>query len=113
MPTAGLRLKRIRVNANLSCRDVESLSRVVAEKNGVQVAHVEHVKEKTVIVIENGKETGKSISEYLHVTKANVEGVAKDMPVIGRWKSKDGDVFYLALGAILDEKGTPIATPAK
>jgi hypothetical protein len=27
------------------------------------------------------------------------------MPVVGRWRSKDGDVYYLALGSRLDKEG--------
>ncbi len=34
-----------------------------------------------------------------------MEGITKDMPVVGRWKSKDGKVFYLAIGTILDKSG--------
>ena len=37
------------------------------------------------------------------------EGMARDLPVVGRWKSKEGDVFYLAFGAICDRDGNPIA----
>jgi hypothetical protein len=29
------------------------------------------------------------------------------MPVVGRWKSKDGDVFYLAIGMVV-RKGNPV-----
>jgi len=31
--------------------------------------------------------------------------IARDMPVVGRWKSKDGAIFYLAIGVLLDAKG--------
>ena len=78
---------------------------VVQENKGVQVFHSEESTDKTVIVNLDGKETGKSVSEYLEVTKTKVEGIAKDMPVVGRWRSKDGEVFYLAIGAILHDKG--------
>jgi hypothetical protein len=30
------------------------------------------------------------------------------MPVVGRWKSKDGDVFYFALGVELGKNGEPV-----
>jgi hypothetical protein len=66
------------------------------------------LEEKTVVVLDNGKVTGKSVSELLRITHARVKGIAKDMPVVGRWKSKDGDVFYFALGVIVDKAGEPI-----
>ena len=53
----------------------------------------------------DGKEHGRNVSEFLEVTKTKVQGIAKDMPVVGRWKSKEGDVFYLAIGGIVDKKG--------
>jgi hypothetical protein len=43
------------------------------------------------------------------VTKTKVEGIAKDMPVIGRWRSKDGEVFYLAIGSIVGKDGAVAA----
>lgn len=96
-----------RLRAEKVCR-VKALASVVAEKRGVQVAHVEELKERTVLVLDDGKETGKSVSELLQITKTSVEGVAKDMPVVGRWKSSEGDVFYLAVGVVCDKAGEPI-----
>jgi len=89
-----------RLRAEKVCR-VKALAGVVAERQGVQVAHSEELNEKTVIVLDGEKETGTSVSEFLQITKTKVEGIAKDMPVVGRWKSKDGQVFYLAIGAIV------------
>lgn len=40
------------------------------------------------------------------------EGIAKDLPVIGHWKSKDGDVFYLVIGSRLDKMGEVVQTEA-
>jgi hypothetical protein len=96
-----------RLRAEKVCR-IKALANVVSQKEGVQVARVEQVKEKTVITLENDKETGKSVSELLQVTTAKVEGIAKDMPVVGRWKSGDGKVFYLAIGVVCDAKGEPV-----
>jgi urease gamma subunit len=101
-----------RLRAEKVCR-VKALASVVAEKGGVQVCHVERVKEMTVIVIEDGKEKGKSVSELLSMTRTKVEGVARDMPVVGRWKSKDGEVFYLAIGVVLDKDGEPVPDEMK
>jgi hypothetical protein len=96
-----------RIRREKVCR-IKALASVVAEKKGVQIAHTEVLKEKTVIVIENGKEKAKSVSKYLELTKSKVEGIARDMPVVGRWKSKDGAIFYLAIGVLLDANGQPV-----
>lgn len=98
---------RTRLDAEKVCR-VKALARIVAEREGVQVAHEEKVDEKTVIVLENDKEKGKSVSEVLSLTKTKTQGIVKGMSVVGRWRSKDGKTLYLALGAICDGKGEPI-----
>jgi len=96
-----------RLRAEKVCR-VKALASVVAEKQGVQVAHTEELKEETKIVIDEKGETGKSVSDLTQITKTKVEGIAKDMPVVGRWNSKSGEVFYMAIGVILDKNGEPI-----
>ena len=97
-----------RLRAEVVCR-TKALASVVAEKNGVQVVRVERIEETTVVKIEDGKETATSVSDFLQLTRAKVEGVAKGMPLVGRWNSKDGTVCYFAFGAILDanERSTP------
>lgn len=85
---------------------------IIGEQHGVQVAHVEQAKDRTLIILENGKETGKSVSELLVLTQSKAEGVARGLAPIGRWKSTDGTVFYLAIGGVFDAAGNPIlATP--
>ena len=101
-PTERLRAEKV-------CR-TKALAGMVAEKKGIQVCHVETLNEKTVVVIDEKGETGTSVSELIQVTKTKVEGITKDMPVIGRWHSKDGDVFYMAIGVILDKNGEVIQT---
>ncbi len=98
---------KTRLDAEKVCR-VKALASVVGEQKGVQVAHVEKVEERTVLVLEDGKERGKSVSEVLQITTARVKGLAPGMAVVGRWKSKDGQTFYLALGRVCDRKGNPV-----
>jgi hypothetical protein len=50
----------------------------------------------------------KNVSELLHVTKTRVEEIARDLPVVGKWRSKDGEVFYLAIGVVCDKTGEPV-----
>ncbi len=102
---------RERLRAEKVCR-IKALANVVSQKEGVQVARVERLNEKTVVTLQDGKETGKSVSELLEITTAKVEGVAKDMPVVGRWNSTDGKVFYMALGVECDRNGEAVPPPA-
>jgi hypothetical protein len=96
-----------RLRAEKVCR-VKAFAALVQEKKGVQVFHTEESTDRTVIVNTDGKERGRNVSEFLEITNTKVEGTAKDMPVIGRWKSKDGDVFYLAIGGIINKNGNLI-----
>jgi hypothetical protein len=95
-----------RLRAEKVCR-IKALASIVAEKQGVQVAHVEQVKEKTV-VIEYGKETGNSATEVLQVTTGKVQGTARDLPIVGCWQSADGKVFFLAIGAAWKGTSKPV-----
>jgi len=103
------RSSKERLRAERVCR-AKALASVLGEKKGVQVSHIEIAKEKTVVVLDGEKETGKSVSELLEVTKVKVEGITKDMPVVGRWKSREGDVFYLAIGIVCDSHGNPVSS---
>jgi hypothetical protein len=87
---------------------VKALASLAAEKQGVQLVHVKQVRERTVVVIENGKESGQSVTEVLRVTTARVQSIAQEMPVVGRWLSAKGKVFYLALGAVCDRTGKQV-----
>jgi hypothetical protein len=98
---------RERLRAERVCR-ANAFASVVSDKQGVQVAHTEELKEETQIVVDEKGETGKSVSDFTQITKTKVEGMAKCMPVVGRWKSKNGDVFYIAIGVILDKNGEAI-----
>ena len=75
---------------------------IVAEKTGLTVARSETVAKKTIVTIEeDGRETGTSVAEYLESTQAGVKGMTKGFPIVGRWTSPDGTLFYVAVGGIL------------
>jgi hypothetical protein len=97
-----------RLRAEKVCR-LHAEASLAAEKQGVQVARLERLEEKTRVVLEDDKEKGCSVSGLLQITTTKVEGLVRGMPVVGRWKSKAGDVFYLAIGAVCDRQGNPIA----
>lgn len=93
-----------RIRVEKVCR-IKALAGIVAEQNGVQVCHTENLNESTVVVIDDKGESGSSVSDLLQFTRTKVEGITRDMPVVGRWLSKDGEVTYLAIGVILDKNG--------
>jgi hypothetical protein len=99
-----------RLRAERVCR-VHAEASLAAEKQGVQVARLERFQERTRVVLEDDKEKGRSVSELLQITTTKVEGLVRGLPVVGRWKSKAGDVFYLAIGAVCDREGNPIPEP--
>jgi hypothetical protein len=92
------------MEAEKACR-LRALAAIVAHRDGVRVTHLEKVEEKTVVMLENGKERATNSSQVLSVTRARAQGVVRGLRVVGRWRSSDGRVLYLALGAVLDEKG--------
>jgi hypothetical protein len=98
---------RTRLNAEKVCK-VKALASIVAERQGVQVAHEERVMEKTVIVMDDDKEQGKSVTEVLSITKTTTQGIVRGMSVVGHWRSRDGKLLYVAMGAICDKKGEPL-----
>lgn len=76
---------------------------IVAEKTGLTVARAETIAKKTTVTIElDGREAGASVAEYLESTQARVKGMTKGFPIVGRWTSPDGTLFYVAVGGILE-----------
>jgi hypothetical protein len=99
-----------RLRAERVCR-LHAEASLAAERQGVQVARLERLQERTRVVLEDDKEKGRNVSELLQITTTKVEGLVRGMPVVGRWKSKEGDVFYLAIGAVCDREGNPVPEP--
>ena len=73
-----------RLRAEKVCR-VKALASVVAEKQGVQVAHTEELKEETRIIIDEKGETGKSVSDLSssdqNQSRRNRQGHARHRPL--------------------------------
>lgn len=90
----------------------KALANLVGEQHGVQVARVEESSERTTVLLEDGREKVRSLSDLLQVTRTKVEGVARGAAVVGRWRSGAGDLYYLAVGTIVDGKGDPVEAPA-
>jgi hypothetical protein len=86
-----------------------ALAHILGEKENVLVAHIEKVEKKDVVVVDkDGQASRKRVSEYFEMTQSKLEGLARDFPVVGQWKSADGKLYYLAIGAVLNAKGERI-----
>lgn len=85
------------------------VGRIQAQKEAVtftQTTKVEaedHVRTETIVVNKNGAKTASSMTIIDESTMAAVQGIVGSLQDIGTWKSKDGTVFFYALGLCLRE----------
>ncbi len=93
-----------RLRAEQVCK-IKALREVVASTHGVQISSLQKSEDRNVVVIDKEGAKTSTVSEFLQITTERVKGIAKDMAVIGRWKSKDGSVFFLAVGKLVDRQG--------
>jgi hypothetical protein len=98
------------LEAEKVCR-IKALASIVAEKNGVMVWRTEKLTEETIVVERDSEERAESVSTYLETTKTKVEGLAKDMPVIGHWFSADGKRRFIAIGMFTNKQGEILQAP--
>lgn len=98
-----------RLRAEKVCR-IKCDIAVLKEKQGVYIAHSESLTSVATPVSTQSGASQRSLAEVLEVTTAKVEGLVKSMPPVGRWKSGDGKVFFLATGAILNKNGEPLGS---
>jgi hypothetical protein len=91
--TAQQRLSKERVARQKALREL------TAQTAPIQIVHREKLKETSrVETLDGGEQRGEAIEEYLSVTTSEFEAVVKDLPVVGKWYSADGDVLYIAIG---------------
>ena len=86
---------------------VKARAAVVGERDGVHLTYLKRVKDELVIVKTEEGEKATSVSERLKISQEKIEGMAKGLPVVGRWRSESGKVYYLAVGGRFDGKGNP------
>jgi hypothetical protein len=96
-----------RLRAEQVCK-IKAIREVVATTHGVQIGSMQKLEDRVIVVIDKEGPKSKTVSDYLQITTARVEGIAQNMMVIGRWQSKEGKVFYLAVGKLVDRQGMPI-----
>ncbi len=78
---------------------IKALRDLTAQTSPIQIVHREKLEEKSrVETLGGGEQRGEAIEEYLSVTTSEFEAVVKDLPVVGKWCSAEGDILYIAIG---------------
>lgn len=90
-----------RVNADVVLR-AKADRQIIMLTGAVLVAVEEVIDDVTVITIENGKETGKTVEQYRLKITSTIKQNGKRLPVVGRWNSPDGESLFYAVGIIID-----------
>lgn len=87
-----------RLNKERTAR-IKALRDLTAQTSPIQIVHREKVDEQSrVETIDGGEQRGQAIEEYLSVTTSQFEAVVKDLPVVGKWYSAEGDILFIAIG---------------
>lgn len=81
---------------------VKAHAALVARYNPTSLSQTEDLRERAAITVNNGREQGEATTEIRRTIRTRVEGTVRDLPVIGRWTSRDGSTLYVAVGAIGD-----------
>jgi len=72
---------------------------LTAQTSPIHIVHRERLEEKSRVETISGAESRvQAIEDYLSVTTSQFDAVAKDLPVVGKWYSAEGDVLYVAIG---------------
>jgi hypothetical protein len=91
-PASGREILRQRKVADQKARKA-----VVEELQGAQVESLTKAFSKSVVSIENGKETAQSIDDLEETIQSKVAGAIQGLKQAGTWYSQDGQIFYMAL----------------
>jgi hypothetical protein len=96
---------RTLVNAH-RVADLKAMLSIGKQESGVQVVSEEVIQDRTVLKLENGRESGRSVAEVLSMTTARFRGVVgRGLDRVGTWRSSDGRTLYLAMGMIVAADG--------
>lgn len=87
---------------------IKARTAIIGERDGAHISYLKRVKDQIEIVTDEKGEKSRSVTEFTRLTEERIQGLTKNMPVVGRWQSKNGKVFYLAVGTIVDGKGQPV-----
>ncbi len=83
----------------------KALAGLLTEKQGIKMKYALESWDATTSVFDDGQEQTASLETTLETTSAQAEGFIRDLPVVGSWFSDDGQLFFLAIGAVCKRKG--------
>lgn len=98
-----------RVRMQTVCRS-KALAELLSQQKGLQVKYALQAKDQTVVVFRDGKEETESLESTLETTSAQVEGFVQALPVVATWYSAAGDMFFLAIGTIIEQTGNRVGS---
>jgi hypothetical protein len=84
---------------------IKARAALVGERDGILVFQKTTANEKTTITQIGNKETGKSVSTILQINEETISGAIKGSEVIGRWRSDDREVVFVAVLVQIDKSG--------
>ena len=84
---------------------IKARAALVGERDGILVFQKTIANEKTTITQIGNKETGKSVSTIPQINRENISGAITGSEVIGRWRSDDREVVFVAVLVQIDKSG--------
>lgn len=76
----------------------KALANAVAELNGTQVKSTTILTTKDKVIVHEGVVSGNTEEVLNETIVTEAKGSVKGLPVIGSWMSKNGEMYFLALG---------------
>ncbi len=101
---------QVLIDAEKVCR-LKAFREVIESTEGVQIVSVQRSEDGKTVKYEHGGRKIESVSKYFDMTKTRLSTFARDLPMIGHWKSKDRTRLYIAIGTLLDKAGNRIPIP--
>ena len=84
---------------------IKARATLVGERDGILVFQKTTANEQTTITQIDNKEMGKSVSTITQINQETISGAITGSEIIGRWRSEDREVMFVALLVQLDKSG--------
>lgn len=98
-----------RVRMQKVCRS-KALAELLSQEKGLQVKYALQAIDQTIVVFRDNKEETASLESTLETTSAQVEGFVQGLPVVATWYSAAGDMFFLAIGTIVEQSSKRVGS---
>jgi hypothetical protein len=84
---------------------IKARAALVGERDGILVFQKTTANEQTTITQIGNKEMGKSVSTITQINQETISGAITGSDIIGRWRSDDRDVVFVAVLVQIDKSG--------